>query len=133
MSVLIPIRPGDTFRAPLEADVRDRGIGLATLLRQRAADATRGARRTGTRAQSAVVARHIAGNPGTRAFYEDWRPLRPTSHRTNWTVSAGRSGCRPAWNDAAFFRASESETRMVGALPTIARGSPAAADSRDFL
>lgn len=72
MSAPISVRLDDTVRATLEAEAKDRGIGLATLLRQLAADAARDVRCKRIRAQSAVVARYIAGNPKAQAFCEFW-------------------------------------------------------------
>jgi hypothetical protein len=56
----------------LEAEAKERGIGLATYLRQLAADAAREVRRKRIRAQSVAVARHIAENPEAREFSEFW-------------------------------------------------------------
>jgi GNAT superfamily N-acetyltransferase len=72
VSVPISIRLDDGVRATLEAEAKDRGIGLATYLRELAAEAAREVRRKRIRAQSATVARYIAQNPEARAFYEDW-------------------------------------------------------------
>ena len=64
----------------LDADVRDilvsearaRGIGLASYLRQLAAEAARDLRRARIRPESEAVARHVAANPDARMFVEDW-------------------------------------------------------------
>jgi hypothetical protein len=72
MTAPISIRLDDNVRATLEAEAKERGIGLATYLRQLAADAAREVRRKRIRAQSAAVARYIAENVEARAFYEDW-------------------------------------------------------------
>jgi hypothetical protein len=72
MSAPISIRLDDDVRATLEAEARDRGIGLATYLRQLAADAAREVRRKRIRAASEAVAHHIAGSPEGREFSEFW-------------------------------------------------------------
>jgi hypothetical protein len=72
MTAPISIRLDDSVRATLEAEARDRGIGLATYLRELAADAAREVRRKRIRAQSAEVARYIAENPEAREFAEFW-------------------------------------------------------------
>jgi hypothetical protein len=64
------IRLDDNVRATLEAEAKDRGIGLATYLRQLAAGAAREARRKRIRVQSATVACYVAENSDARAFYE---------------------------------------------------------------
>ena len=68
----ISVRLDDNVRATLEAEAKDRGIGLATLLRQLAADAAREVRRKRIRAQSEAVGRYVAENPEAREFYEFW-------------------------------------------------------------
>lgn len=72
MTAPISIWLDDSVRATLEAEAKERGIGLATYLRQLALDAAREVRRKRIRAQSAAVARYVAENPDARAFYEDW-------------------------------------------------------------
>jgi hypothetical protein len=72
MTAPISIRLDDSVRTALEAEARERGIGLATYLRLLATDAAREARRKKIRAQSAVVARHIAESPEAREFTEFW-------------------------------------------------------------
>lgn len=72
MTVPISVRLDEDVRATLEAEAKDRGIGLATYLRQLAAEAARDVRRKRIRAQSAAVGRYVVENPAARAFYEDW-------------------------------------------------------------
>ncbi len=72
MAAPISVRLDEGVQATLEAEARDRGIGLATYLRQLAADAAREVRRAQIRAQSAAVARHIAENPEANDFAEFW-------------------------------------------------------------
>jgi hypothetical protein len=72
MSAPISIRLDDKVRTELEAEAKQRGIGLATYLRHLAADAAREVRRKRIRAQSEAVARYIAENPEAREFYEFW-------------------------------------------------------------
>jgi hypothetical protein len=72
MSAPISIRLDDDVRATLEAEAKDRGIGLATYLRQVAANAAREVRRKRIREQSEAVGRYIAENPEAREFSEFW-------------------------------------------------------------
>lgn len=72
MSAPISVRLDDSVQATLETEARSRGIGLATYLRQIAADAAREVRRNAIRSHSAAVARHIAENPEARDFAEFW-------------------------------------------------------------
>ncbi len=72
MTAPISVRLDDSVHATLEAEAKHRGIGLATLLRQLAADAAREVRRSAIRAHSAAVARHIAEIPDARDFAEVW-------------------------------------------------------------
>jgi hypothetical protein len=72
MSAPISIRLDDDVRATLEAEAKERGIGLATYLRQVAANAAREVRRKRIRAQSEAVGRYIAENPEAREFSEFW-------------------------------------------------------------
>jgi hypothetical protein len=72
MAAPISIRLDDEVRATLEAEARTLGIGLATYLRQIAAEAARNVRRARIRAQSAAVGRAAAGRPDVREFYQDW-------------------------------------------------------------
>jgi hypothetical protein len=80
MTAPISVRLDDDVRATLEGEAKTRGIGLATFLRQLAADAARDVRRKHIRAASAAVARHIAETPDATEFDEfwsnpDWRGL----------------------------------------------------------
>jgi hypothetical protein len=72
MAAPISIRLDDGVRATLEAEATARGIGLATYIRELAADAAREVRRRRIRAQSAALAHYVAENPEARSFYEDW-------------------------------------------------------------
>jgi len=72
MSAPVSIRLDDDVRKTLEAEARARNIGLATLLRQIAAEAARQAKRKRIREQSEVVGRYVATNPEAKEFYEFW-------------------------------------------------------------
>jgi hypothetical protein len=60
MTAPISVRLDDNVRATLEAEAKDRGIGLATFLRQLAADAAREVRRKRIRAESRITADQLA-------------------------------------------------------------------------
>jgi hypothetical protein len=68
----ISIRLDENVCATLEAEAKDRGIGLATYLRQLAADAAREVRRRRIRAHGDEVARHIATHPEAQDFAKFW-------------------------------------------------------------
>jgi GNAT superfamily N-acetyltransferase len=68
----ISVRLDDDVRTTLEAEAKSRGIGLATLLRQLAAEAAREVRRKRIHAQSEAVGHYVAANPEAREFYEFW-------------------------------------------------------------
>jgi hypothetical protein len=72
MSAPVSIRLDDEVRKTLEAEARSRNIGLATLLRQIAADAARQVRRKRIREQSEAVGRYVASHPEANEFYEFW-------------------------------------------------------------
>lgn len=72
MGAPISIRLDDDVRQELETEARDRGIGLATLLRDIANQAARDARRARIRRDSERVADHLARSSEGRAFYEGW-------------------------------------------------------------
>ena len=72
MGTPISVRLDDAVRTELEAEAKAQGIGLATYLRQLAAQAAREVRRARIRAGTAKVARYIAENPEAQAFYNDW-------------------------------------------------------------
>jgi len=72
MSAPVSLRLDDEVRRELEDQARQRGIGLATLLRELATAAAHEARRARIREQSAAVARYVQSSPEARAFYEDW-------------------------------------------------------------
>lgn len=56
----------------LEAEAEARGIGLATHLRQIAAEAARKARRETIRRQTEAIGRYVAEKPAARDFYAAW-------------------------------------------------------------
>lgn len=72
MTAPISVRLDDEVRATLEAEAKTRGIGLATYLRQIAADAARDVRRKRIRAASNSIGRYIAENPEAREFNDFW-------------------------------------------------------------
>jgi len=72
MSAPVSIRLDDDVRKTLEAEARSRNIGLATLLRQIAADAARQVKGQRIREQSEAVGRYIASNPEAKEFAEFW-------------------------------------------------------------
>ena len=57
MGVPISIRLDDDVRYELEAQARDRGVGLGTVLRELASQA---------------VGHHVTASPDACAFYEGW-------------------------------------------------------------
>ncbi len=68
----VSVRLDDDVRDELEAQARSRGIGLATLLRDLAAEAAREARRARIYRASAAIGDRVATDPAARAFYEAW-------------------------------------------------------------
>ena len=72
MTAPISIRLDAEVRATLETEAKSQGIGLATLLRQLAADAARDVRRRQIRTASVAVAQHIADSPDAKSFNEAW-------------------------------------------------------------
>ena len=72
MAAPISIRLDDEVRKTLETEARARQIGLATLLRQIAAEAARQVKRQRIREQSEAVGRYIASNPEAKEFHEFW-------------------------------------------------------------
>jgi GNAT superfamily N-acetyltransferase len=72
VSAPISIRLDDDVRMTLEEEARAKGVGLATYLRDLAAQAARDVRRARIRDQSAQVARRVAEDPDALSFYEDW-------------------------------------------------------------
>ncbi len=72
MATPISIRLDDKVREELKAEARARNIGLATLLRQIAAEAARQVKRKRIREQSEAVGRYVASHPEAREFYEFW-------------------------------------------------------------
>lgn len=65
-------RLDEDVRATLETEAKTRGIGLATYLRQIAAEAARKGRREAIRHQTEAVGRYVAEKPAARAFYRVW-------------------------------------------------------------
>jgi len=72
MTTPISIRLDDKVREVLKGEARARKIGLATLLREIAADAARQVRRKRIREQSEAVGRYVATHPEAKEFYEFW-------------------------------------------------------------
>ena len=72
MTAPISIRLDDKVREELEAEARARNIGLATLLRQIAAEAARQVKRKRIREQSEAVGKYVASHPEAKEFYEFW-------------------------------------------------------------
>jgi hypothetical protein len=72
MSAPVSIRLDDEVRKTLETEARSRNIGLATLLRQIAAEAARQVKRKRIREQTEAVGRYIASNPDAKEFAEFW-------------------------------------------------------------
>lgn len=68
MNSPVSIRLNDEVRATLEAEAKARGLGLATLLREIAADAAREVRRERIKAESAAVGRFVAGDRDAQAL-----------------------------------------------------------------
>jgi GNAT superfamily N-acetyltransferase len=68
MNTPVSIRLNDDVRETLEVEAKARGLGLATLLREIAADAARDVRRARIRAESAAVGRFVAGDPDAQGF-----------------------------------------------------------------
>jgi len=72
MGVPISIRLDDDVRDELEAQARERGVGLAPLLRDIATAAARQARRERIRQASGEVAGRVVQSEAAQAFYKDW-------------------------------------------------------------
>jgi GNAT superfamily N-acetyltransferase len=72
MGAPISVRLDDGVRRELETQARERGIGLATLLRELATRAAREGEDARIRAESAAVARYVRSSPEAQAFYRDW-------------------------------------------------------------
>ena len=72
MAAPISIRLDDEVRKTLETEARARQIGLATLLRQIAAEAARQVKRQRIREQSEAVGRYVASSPEAAEFFEFW-------------------------------------------------------------
>ena len=71
MGAPISIRLDDDVRAGLETAARRRGAGLATLLRNVATRAARGAQRARIRQASEAIGHRAATNAAARAFYQE--------------------------------------------------------------
>jgi hypothetical protein len=72
MAAPISIRLDDEVRQELEAEARARNIGLATLLRQIAADAARDVKRRRIREETKAAAEYIASHPKAQEFCAFW-------------------------------------------------------------
>jgi hypothetical protein len=72
MGVPISVRLSDEVRRELQTQALERGIGLATLLRELATRAAREAQEARIREESAAVARYVRSSPEAQAFYGDW-------------------------------------------------------------
>jgi len=70
MSAPVSIRLDDEVRKTLEVEARSRNIGLATLLRQIAADAARQVLRKRIREQSEADGQYVASNTEAKELYE---------------------------------------------------------------
>ena len=68
----VSIRLEEDIRSTLEGAARERGIGLATYLRELAANEARRVRRERIRAQSRAVGAYVASSPDGQAFYAQW-------------------------------------------------------------
>ena len=68
----LSIRLDDDTQATLEDAAKARGIGLATYLRELAANEARRVRRERIRAQSRAVGAYVASSPEGQAFYAEW-------------------------------------------------------------
>jgi predicted transcriptional regulator len=72
MGVPLSIRLDDDVRQELEAHAASKGVGLATLLRDLAAEAAREVRQQRIRAATQAVGDYVATSPQARGFCEDW-------------------------------------------------------------
>lgn len=68
----VSIRLDDDTQTTLEDAAKARGIGLATYLRELAANEARRVRRERIRAQSRAVGAYVASSPEGQAFYAEW-------------------------------------------------------------
>jgi len=68
----ISIRLEADVRVTLERDAKAHHVGLATYLRELAADRARDLRRAEIREQTRKVAKHIEKSPEARGFVERW-------------------------------------------------------------
>jgi hypothetical protein len=72
MGVPISVRLDEGVRRELETQARERGIGLATLLRELATRAAREAEDARIREASAAVASYVRSSKEAQEFMEDW-------------------------------------------------------------
>jgi antitoxin component of RelBE/YafQ-DinJ toxin-antitoxin module len=72
MGAPISVRLDDDVRHELEAQARERGIGLATLIRELATRAARDAEDARIREASAAVASYVRSSKEAQEFMEDW-------------------------------------------------------------
>jgi uncharacterized protein (DUF1778 family) len=68
----VSVRLDDDTQTTLEDAAKARGIGLATYLRELAANEARRVRRERIRAQSCAVGAYVASSPEGQAFYAEW-------------------------------------------------------------
>jgi uncharacterized protein (DUF1778 family) len=68
----VSVRLDDDTQTTLEDAAKARGIGLATYLRELAANEARRVRRERIRAQSRAVGAYVASSPEGQAFYAEW-------------------------------------------------------------
>ncbi|HWB50601.1 MAG TPA: hypothetical protein VG651_15940 [Stellaceae bacterium] len=72
MSSPVSVRLDETTRELLEAEARERNIGLSTLLREIFTQAAKEARRRRIRQQMQKVADHIASSPEAAECMREW-------------------------------------------------------------
>lgn len=68
----ISIRLEDRVRAVLEQDAKERGVGIATYLRDLATDRAKTVRKAQIRAESKRVGEYVRTHPDAQEFYDDW-------------------------------------------------------------
>jgi hypothetical protein len=68
----VSVRLDDDTQTTLEDAAKARGIGLATYLRELAANEARRVRRERIREQSRAVGAYVASSPEGQAFYAEW-------------------------------------------------------------
>lgn len=72
MAAPISIRLDEDVRETLEAEARERKMGLATYLRQLATDMAHHLQRERIRRQSKAVGEYVGREPKAAEFYDDW-------------------------------------------------------------